>query len=81
MKIIILVLLMAAQAYAGWFNHDDYKDRWQQSEQQLVTERQSKGDWEIIAGVLAIGTVILFTVGTALGSKIRRDAKKEAHHD
>lgn len=81
MKFILLMLLTAAQCHAGWFSHDDYKDRWQQSEQQLEHQRQVTGDWQIAAGALAVGAVILFTVGTALGSKIRRDAPKEASHE
>ena len=82
MKFILLMLLTAAQCHAGWFSHnDDYKDRWQQSEQQLEHQRQVTGDWQIAAGALAVGAVILFTVGTALGSKIRRDSRKEASHE
>jgi hypothetical protein len=75
MKLIILVLLMAAQCHGGWFNDDD-QQRMAQYEQTIQSERQSTGDWQIIAGVLAIGGVILFTMGTALGSKTRRDGKR-----
>ena len=71
MKILILMLLMAAQANAGWFSDDD--QRYAQYEQQLASERQSSGDWQIIAGVFCIGGVVLFTIGTALGSKTKRD--------
>ena len=78
--ILILMLLMAAHCHAGWF-HDDYMDRWQQSEEQLEHQRQATGDWQIIAGVLAVGAVILFVVGTTLGSKIRRETRKEAQDD
>ena len=73
--ILILVLLMTAHCHAGWFSHDD-DQRWQEYQQQLAAERQASGGWEIIAGLLAVGGVILFTVGTALGSKTKRDGKR-----
>jgi hypothetical protein len=72
--IIILVLLMAAQCHAGWFDHDD--QRIQQYEQQLTAERHKSGGLGIAVIVLAIGGVVLFTVGTALGSKTKRDGKQ-----
>lgn len=44
------------------------RERLQQSEQQLNSERQSKGGWQFIAGIFSVGAVVLFTVGTALGA-------------
>jgi len=74
--ILILVLLMAAQSHAGLFGNDEEQQRWLQYEQTIRSERQSTGSWQIIAGLLAIGAVVFFTVGTALGSKARRDGKR-----
>lgn len=74
MKYIILVLLMVAQLHAGWFGDDD--QRIAEYQQQLAAERRAASGWETAAVVLAIGAVILFTVGTALGSKTRRDGKQ-----
>jgi Ca2+/H+ antiporter len=72
--ILILVLLMAAQTHAGLFDNDEQRIR--EYQQQLDQQRQSSGSWQVIAGILAIGGVILLTVGTALGSKTRRDGNK-----
>ena len=74
--ILILVLLTAAQSHAGLFGNDEEQQRWLQYEQTIRSERQSTGGWQITCGVLAIGGVILFTIGTALGSKTRRDGKR-----
>ena len=68
------MLLLAAQAHAGFFGSDEQLMR--QYQQIIESERQSTGDWQIIAGALCIGGVILFTIGTALGSKTRRDNGK-----
>ena len=74
--ILILVLLTAAQSHAGLFGNDEEQQRWLQYEQTIRSERQSTSSWQITCGVLAIGGVILFTIGTALGSKTRRDGKR-----
>lgn len=79
MKIIVLItlLLSAAPVRSGWFDNKD-KEQQQQIEQyqhELAGERSSAGGWEILAGVLAVGAIILFIIGTALGSIIRRHEK------
>ena len=60
--------------HAGWFCNEDRL--WQQFEHTIHTERQSTENWQLIAGALAIGGVILFTIGTALGSKAKRDGQQ-----
>jgi hypothetical protein len=81
--ILILVLLMAAHAHAGWFHNSDDQQRIKQYEQQLTSERHATGGFAFAAGVLAIAAVVLLNVGTALGSKLRRDAakKEEERHE
>jgi hypothetical protein len=75
-QIILLVLLMAAQAHAGFFQRED--DRvMREYQQQLDRERHTTGGWEIIAGVFGLGAIILFGIGTAIGSKTRRGAKTD----
>jgi hypothetical protein len=71
---LVVALLMGAQAHAGLFDNDEQRIR--EYEQQLDSQRQSTGDWQVVAGILAIGAVVLFTVGTALGSKTRRNGTK-----
>lgn len=76
-KIILLVLLITtAHCHAGWFGHDDYKDQWQQSQEQLEHQRQATGDWQIVAGVLGITCVVLLVIGAAIGAKVRKAVKQ-----
>lgn len=71
--LILSLLLTVAPMDAGWFSHNEEKQRRIEVEQQLDLQRKSTDDWQIVAGALVIGAIILFTVGTALGSKTRRD--------
>jgi len=75
--IIILVLLMAAQCHAGWFGHDDYKERWQQSEQKLEHQRAVTGHWQLASAVLGTTCVALLVIGAAIGAKARKAVKHE----
>ena len=78
MRKIILLLILAANANAGWFDGAEKaeRDRRIAAEQQLQQQRQANGGLGILVGVMAVGAVSLFTIGTALGSKARRDANK-----
>jgi hypothetical protein len=76
--IILMLLILTAPVHAGWFENKEDKQRIQQTEQQLAQQRQTTGTWQLIAGVFAVGGVVLFTVGTALGSKIRREARHDS---
>ena len=83
--IILMVLLMQAlHAQAGWFGPDKetqqhLQQRVQQYEQQLTQEQKVTDQWQLIAGSFAIAAVILFTVGTALGSKTRHQHHGPEH--
>ena len=66
--IISLILLTAITAHAGWFSHDDYKEPWQQSQQQLETQRQANGQLLIVCGILGTGCVVLLVIGAAIGA-------------
>jgi len=70
-RIILLVLLMAAQAHAGFFNRQEDDRVIREYQQQLERERHTTGGWEITAGVFGLGAMVLFGVGTAIGSKTR----------
>jgi hypothetical protein len=74
-RIVILLALSTLRAHAGWFDSKEQQQRIEQQEQQLADQRKSTGTWQIIAGVATIGAIILFTVGTAIGSTIRRHGK------
>ncbi len=74
-----LLMLFTPNTHAGWFFDDpppnlgpEYRakiisleDRI--SEQHVITTR-----WEIATGTLAVGCVLLFVIGTALGAKTRQ---------
>jgi hypothetical protein len=47
-----------------------------QLQQQLNQQRDRTERWQIATGSFAIGCVVLLGIGTALGAKVRRDAKK-----
>jgi anaerobic C4-dicarboxylate transporter len=47
-----------------------------QLQQQLNQQRDRTEKWQIATGGFAIGCVVLLGIGTALGAKVRRDAKK-----
>ncbi len=73
------VLVYLPQAQAGWFNTTSEEQlhqsqKLQQTENQLLSQRQTTDQWEAIAAFLAVGCVLLFVIGTALGAKTRRHA-------
>jgi hypothetical protein len=74
---ILLALVMGGSSFAGWFDNKD-QQRLQQTEQQLEQQREITGGWQIIAGALAIGAVVLFVVGTAIGSKARKEVRGDS---
>ena len=76
--LIFWLLLLASSANAGWLWGDDnqlndYKQRLANTESQLNEQRRSTAYWEIAAGLLAVGCIALFTVGTAIGARTRAD--------
>ena len=48
----------------------------QQAQAQLMQQQASTGSWQLAAGVLAITCILLFIIGTILGSRTRRNAKR-----
>ncbi|WP_009962625.1 hypothetical protein [Verrucomicrobium spinosum] len=83
MKIIPLLMLcclmlVTSPAKAGWFpeKKDDHKERLVFMENQLQSQRKTSDGWAIAAGMLCIGCVFLFVLGTALGSKARHAASQ-----
>ena len=72
MKKITLIAL-ACLLLSGACNHSgSEKERRIEAEQQLQQQRNETGHWQIVTGVFAVGCVVLLTIGTAIGSKIRR---------
>ena len=74
--LIITLLLLIQTAQARWFGNDQTQQL-QQTQAQLEQQRSKTGAVEIVAGIFAIGCIVLFIIGTAIGSK----ARKEANHE
>jgi hypothetical protein len=72
--LIMLACLLSSGASlnAGWFGSGE-KERRIEAERQVQQQRKETGGWQIVTGVLAVGCVVLLTVGASIGSKIRRD--------
>ena len=70
---------------AGWFDgygehrFESEQQRRIQVEQQLQQQRQQTGGWQIIAGGLAVFTLITFGVGIMLGARAIRHGKANRH--
>ena len=74
--IIASALLLTSPADARWFDNKEEEMRFQEVREQLEAQRHTTGSWQVIAGVFGIGAVLLFTIGTAIGSRVRRYEKK-----
>jgi hypothetical protein len=74
MLVTLSTLLTLTTGNAGWFGNDDQLIK---VENELHQQRQHTGDWMVIAGVLAVGCTVLFGIGAAIGSKARKEVKKD----
>ena len=83
-KIHIIIAAIAltgtytAQAY--WFDNSE-RDLRHQLEQQLANERHANHQFEVATFVLGVGCVGALLIGAAIGSKAKRDSKKEVVHE
>jgi hypothetical protein len=73
--LIVIAVLSTANLHAGWWDKAE-RERRIQVEEQLHVQRQTTGNWQVAAGVLAVSAVMLLIIGAAIGSKARRDANK-----
>ena len=72
---LICILLVTPVVNAGWFDDDEQKLR--EVEHQLTVQRQATENWELASFSLGAACLLLFTVGTAIGSKARHDARTQ----
>lgn len=79
--ILLSVLSFVATARAGWFFDDppqppdlgpEYRAKIVRLEEQMSEQLQTADRWKIASGSLAVGAVLLFVIGTALGAKTRQ---------
>ena len=75
-KITLVAVMIVTSAHAGWWSDSEDKERIKQIETELNQQRSKTGSWEIIAGVLAVGCVLVFSIGAAMGSKARKEARR-----
>ena len=68
----ITLIVLASLLLCGACDRSSEKERRIEIERQLQQQRRETGGWQIVTGVLAVGCVVLLTIGTAIGSKIRR---------
>jgi fumarate reductase subunit C len=74
--LLVVVTLGASPSRAkAWFG-DEEKQRRIETEQKLVQQQQATNQWQITAFLLGVGCVLVLVAGTAIGSKARRDAKR-----
>lgn len=80
-RTIILVvaltfIVFAPPANAWWWSHDDTsKEQITALEGQLQQQRHATGDWQIIAFVLGITSIVMLVAGAAIGSQGRKNAR------
>ena len=76
---LIIIALSALTLYTGCPSTPEppnLQEQFQQAQEQIGKLQASTGNWQIIAGIFAIGCILLFVVGTAIGSKARREARR-----
>ena len=71
--LILSALLMGVPTAKAWFGSSE-RERRIETEQRLVEEQKKTGGWEFLSFLLATGLGLVFIVGTAIGSKGRKDA-------
>jgi hypothetical protein len=74
--VVTCLLLSSPAVRAGWFSSPDpvpaYKEKISSLENQMSAQNHALNLWQIAAGSLGIGCVLLFVTGTALGAQTRQ---------
>jgi hypothetical protein len=79
--ITTLTLFTSLALLAGCFgggggSEPTQQQQLQQAQQQLIQQQTSTGNWQLAAGILAVGCILLFFIGAMLGSRTRKNAKR-----
>lgn len=81
-KYIIVALavltLGVSTGKANWFHDDSEKQRRIEIQQQLVQQQHETGNWQGIAFILGLGSMLTLITGTIIGSRARRHAKENS---
>jgi hypothetical protein len=77
--ILMAVLMLGLTTYGGWFSKNDQQTEQRNRElQDQLRQQQDKTDtWRTTAFSLGVGCVVVLIIGTAIGSKGRRDAQRK----
>src|SRR5436190_817614 len=70
-----LALAACSPHDVSWFGKSDEKKKLAETERLLAAQRGTIHQWELVAGSLGLGCVLLFLIGTALGSRTRHAAR------
>lgn len=73
--ITAFALAACAPTEAGWLSGGNDLPRLAETERLLDSQRAATDQWEFIAAVFGMGCVLLFVVGTALGTKTRHASR------
>jgi hypothetical protein len=69
--ITAIVLSACSPVEAGWLSGSGDSERLARTETELQSQRSSTDQWQIVAGLFGVGCVLLFVIGTALGTRTR----------
>ena len=77
--IIVAVLTIATATNAGWFGKDPKPDeqRIADLEHRLQQQQETTNTWRTAAFSLGVVCVVVLIIGTAIGSKGKRDAQRK----
>ena len=85
--LLCLLLTSCSNARASWFGWDEanwerqradeQRRKLSEAEHQITEHRQAVHKWELAAGSLAVGAVLLLIIGTALGTRTRHAARTQ----
>lgn len=69
--VVLACALLSTNAPAAWFGNEE-RERRIQAEEQVQEQQKEKARWQIVASGLAVGCVVLLTIGAAIGATVRR---------
>jgi hypothetical protein len=72
----MLGLVLTRSASAGWFGNHDH-EQLIQTQQELAAQRHTNGNLVGVILVLGVGCTVLFGIGAAIGSKVRKEVRKK----
>lgn len=74
--LLFCLLVSCSKVQGGWFDkgNDEQKQKLIQLESELQGQHKKIDQWELIAGTLGVACILLFVMGTAIGTRTRHAA-------